>query len=120
MSSRPDQSRNTGLAVTAGTLIALMMIGAAMSATPAAGAMPCDARTGVREDDAVKAMYAAVAAVARNLAGGERIVHAGPVLAMVTELPDPLIPVIGSTWHSRTSHLTLIGRERLDLPPPTC
>jgi hypothetical protein len=112
-----------GLATTAGALVALVAISAMMSALPRATihrAVPIESRAATTEAKTVRAVAAAVAAAARELAGAERIHAAIPttLLSDARLLPpgevgslaiaNPIVP-------SR-----MIGERLLDMPPPGC
>jgi hypothetical protein len=122
MAPRTKARRNaaTSLTTTAGAIVALMAIAATVTAAPSARSAIVESRTSLADTNAVRAMAAAIAAVARELAGGERVVAALPVISMWSTLASPS----GDQFLSRgDDDRPIPGRleeHLLDLPPPAC
>jgi len=113
-----DTSRGSSLAGTAGVIVALVAVAAMTSGVANARMIPVETRSTLSESQAVRAVAAAVAQVARELAGAERLVATMPesmVLAdaysseraevVSSDLPDPIV-------------MMRVGERLLDLPPP--
>jgi hypothetical protein len=119
---RTTRSRHTAnLACTASALVALIAVAAAVSSLSPATIRSAmmETRGSNTESAAVRAVAAAVAAVARDLVGGERITAAIPVQALVLEVSSGSIPAaIPSTPGGVRSRL--LEERLIDMPPPMC
>lgn len=113
--------RFEGKATTTGTLVALVAIAALLAGPIAVNGAVLESRTPAREAPSVRAVAAAVAAVARELVGKDRMdldvatchplasVMLVPHDALALHMDDqPILP------------LRTIGERLLDLPPPVC
>ena len=118
MNHHPRQTRGSSLAGTAGVIVALVAVAAMTTGVANARLIPTETRSPLSESQAVRAVAAAVAQVARELAGTERIVAAMPeqftlvatqvdggTAIHVAERSDPIVA-------------PLVGERLLDLPPP--
>ena len=115
--SRPSQP---GLVSTAGALVALVAVAAMMTSSAVATPSPAshDARQTVAEGAKVRAAVAAVAAAARTLVDGDRLVDALPAdwsddlcVVRITCVMPVAAPRIDST-------IAELSESLLDLPPP--
>lgn len=105
---------------TAGALVALVAIAAMMTTTAAAAPLgtSCEARQTTIEGAKVRAAVAAVAAAARTLIDGDRLMHAMPA-----DWSDDLriVEVAGAVVRespSGESSIAVLSEMLLDLPPP--
>ncbi|HRQ76779.1 MAG TPA: hypothetical protein PK098_12765 [Phycisphaerales bacterium] len=111
---------------TATMLMALVAIAATASAAPAPQSLtPAECRAAVMESHAVRAVAAAVAAVARDLLGGD--LDGAPNAAIVSATTVLIVPPASAHSSvmeavvSGTPSLTAATRAGLlDLPPPVC
>lgn len=122
MSNSPS-SRSTKITGAAGLIIALVAVAAI---TGGSGAVvqscfaPSEARTALGESQALRAVAAAVAKAARELAGAERIVATLPEdLALVIACVDVSLPCVSDSDGVWLPPQT-VGERLLDLPPPRC
>lgn len=117
---RPPSRRTAtvGLTTTAGAIVALMAIAATVTAAPTARPAVVESRSSLAETNAVRAVAAAMAAVARELAGGERVVAAMPVSLLIAPLSTPAIPQVLSLRDRAVPLPGVLDERLLDLPPP--
>ena len=119
-SRRPTRSSSPGLVNTAGALVALVAVAALMTSTAAATPVRTsgEARQTTIEGAKVRAAVAAVAAAARTLIDGDRLMHAMPA-----DWTDDLriVEVAGAVVRESPlseSSITILPESLLDLPPP--
>jgi hypothetical protein len=114
------KARSTSPSTTAGTLVALVAI-AALLAGPVAGVSTMESRVGTREAPSVRAVAAAVAAVARELVGKDRIDLDVPTRhSLASVMMAPPVTLISQVDDQPILPLRTIGERLLDLPPPGC
>lgn len=119
----PKFASPAAFATTASALIALVTVAAVMGSLPgtvvSVRVALLDSRGCSTESETVRAVAAAVAAVARNLVGGEQLSAAMPAPSWVEV--DALFPAVTTTTTSFFVCRSRILDERLiDMPPPTC
>lgn len=104
---------------TTGAVVALVALAAMMSSSAvAAPAARVEARQSMREGAAVRAAVAAVAAAARHLVAGDRLVHALPA-QWSAALAAPVVPsILCSVEASAMPPIAALPERLLDLPPP--
>jgi hypothetical protein len=106
------------VAGTAGVIIALVAVAAMTTGVANARLIPTEARSTLSESQAVRAVAAAVAQAARELAGTERIVAAIPEQFTLTVLQDEVETVSPTAERLDPVVAPLVGERLLDLPPP--
>jgi hypothetical protein len=114
-----QRSTAPGLCPTASALVALVAIAAMVtSASAATPVVRTEARQSMTEGAAVRAAVAAVAAAARELVGGDRLVQDLPsAWSLELGARDDGIDVRGAD-ESAAPRLTTLAERLLDLPPP--
>jgi hypothetical protein len=107
------------LVSTTGAVVALVAIAAMMtSSTVAAPSAHVEARQSVREGAAVRAAVAAVAAAARHLVAGDRLMHALPGDMSITAAVPSIVPLPRMAESRSIAAATFLPERLLDLPPP--
>ena len=117
--SRTTRPTTTGIASTAGALVALVAVTAMMtSSAVAAPAVRTETRQSVSEGAAVRAAVAAVAAAARHLVAGDRLMHALPGEWTIAPAAPSIRPILRSAETSAIAPIAALPERLLDLPPP--
>jgi hypothetical protein len=114
------RSTSPGLTTTAGAIVALVAIAATMTAAPSAHATIVETRSSLADTKTVRAVAAAMVAVARELAGKDRVDSSLPVIITLDSgiaPSDVLIVHRDDRAHQPRAHLS---ERLLDLPPPGC
>ena len=114
------RATNSGLTTTAGAIVALMAMAASISTVPTARAAIVETRTSLAEAKAVRAVAAAMVAVARELAGKDRVDSTLPIHFTVPSGVAPRIATIISLNDRSPRILERLSERLLDLPPPGC
>ena len=113
-------NRSSSPTVTASALVAMVAI-AALLAAPVAGGSMIEARSATREAPSVRAVAAAVAAVARELVTKDRIDFDVPAChPLASEMLAPPVALASQVDGQAMLALRTIGERLLDLPPPVC
>ena len=113
-------TRSANPATTASAMVAMVAI-AALLAGPMTGGATIEARSASREAPSVRAVAAAVAAVARELVTKDRIDFDVPAChSMASELLAPPVALTSQIEGQAIISLRAIGERLLDLPPPVC
>ena len=123
MRSARQKSRTTRSAVpavTASALVAMVAI-AALLAGPMAGGAAIESRSVSREAPSVRAVAAAVAAVARELVTKDRVdFDVSFCHPLASELMAPPVALASQIEGLAILPLRTMGERLLDLPPPVC
>ena len=123
MKAHRAPSRRTtgpGLTTTAGAIVALMAMAASVSAAPTARAAIVESRISLAETKAVRAVTAAMVAVARELAGQDRVDPALPAQFVFDSGDAPLGAPIHRMDDRAPQIVERLSERLLDLPPPGC
>lgn len=111
---------SSGPAVTAGALVAMVAIAALLAGPMTVGAT-IEARSATREAPSVRAVAAAVAAVARELVTKDRVdFDVSSCHPLASELMAPPVSLASQVDGQTILPLRTIGERLLDLPPPVC
>ena len=117
---RSERTSTNSTTISAATLIAVLAMLSCATTASSVHPVACDTRATLDESKAVRAMAAAVAAVARDLLGTDRSMAALPPMNPCDE------PVIAppnrhlTAWSHHLPPRTPLAERLLDLPPPSC
>lgn len=113
-------TRSAAPAVTASALVAMVAI-TALLAGPMAGGAAIETRSVSREAPSVRAVAAAVAAVARELVTKDRVdFDVSSCHPLASALMVPPVALASQVERHAILPLRTIGERLLDLPPPAC
>jgi hypothetical protein len=113
-----EPSRSSSLAGTAGVIVALVAVAAMTTGVANARLIPAETRSTLGESQAVRAVAAAVAQAARELAGTERIVAAMPEQFTLAASSSNDNAVVAAADRVDPVVAHFVGERLLDLPPP--
>jgi hypothetical protein len=109
-----------GWSLTATTFVALLAVASATAVTPSVPVLYVPGDLGGNEQATVRAMAAAVAAIARDLLGTDQTVCGSTEAAPPMVLSGTTTLAIAPGQHTPVGRRTAVSHRELDLPPPVC